>query len=546
MSLRHEPTSASARKLRLLVCGPSLRAVLKVYQWTTVVELKQMIKAQFGVPTQAQTLYYQHCELPNAKALADLGLFEARVKPRLMLSVGQGRANQHIQTCPGSMCETKLRDVVGEVAQGFALGLVPVLTDDGTGGTYFLRNPSKEKVAVFKPMDEEPFCPNNPRDYIGQSGNLSLRKGVLSGEAGYREVAAYLLDYEGFAAVPPTCLAQAAHKNFCYRQSVPEAKQGSLQSFIANNGVIEDYSPTFFSRQEVQKLAILDMRILNLDRNEANILVIKSSRELVPIDHGLSLPDCFEVSKFDLCWMSWPQVKEPITPKACEYVARLDPLEDIRLMKQCLPFRDKCLRNMRIAGILLKKGLEVGLSLYDIGCIMYRNEDEVPSILERAIANAEQIYSLVKHCNLHKSPLSPVKRSRAFSASETELYFGDILKKFDLSTSESDMTDSPVVLGPIEETDEEESELEEVDELPKPLVSAHRRTRSSPVAVLPERAIKPQEKQEAFDEQLFHYIEAFLDQAVQHKVKETKSKHYPDDRSSDSRVRSKSLVQFDF
>ena len=33
---------------------------------------------------------------------------------------------------------------------------------------------------------------------------------------------------------------------------------------------------------------------------------------------------------------------------------------------------------------------------------------------------------------------------------------------------------SPVVLGPIEETDEEESELEEVDELPKPLVSAHR------------------------------------------------------------------------
>jgi len=196
--------------------------------------------------------------------------------------------------------------------------------------------------------------------------------------------------------------------------------------------------------------------------------------------------------------------------------------------------------------MLLKKGIEAGLSLYDIGCIMYRSEDDVPSVLERAVTNAEQIYSLVKRCNLHKPPLSPIKRSRAFSASETELYFGDILKKFEMSTSESDMTDSPVVLGPIEETDEEESEPEEVDELPKPLPSAHRRTRSSPVAVLPEQAVKREEKQEAFDEQLFHYIEAFLDQAVLRKVKETKSNVYTDDRSSESRVRSKSLVQFDF
>jgi len=545
MSLRHEPTSASAKKLRLLICGPSIRAVFKIYQWTTVVELKQMIKAQFGVPTQAQTLYYQHCELPNAKTLADFGLFDALSKPKLMLAFGQQRANQHIQTCPGSMCETKLRDVVGEVAQGFALGLVPVLTDDGTGGTYFLRNPSKEKVAVFKPMDEEPFCPNNPRDYIGQLGSLGLRKGVRPGEACYREIGAYLLDYEGFAGVPPTCLAEAVHKNFCYRQSAVTAKCGSLQSFVPNNGVIEDYSPSFFSRQEVQKIAILDMRILNLDRNEANLLVLKSTRELIPIDHGLSIPDCFEISKFDLCWMSWPQAKEPITPKACEYVTRLDPLEDVRLLKQCLPVRDKCLRNVRIAGMLLKKGIEAGLSLYDIGCIMYRSEDDVPSVLERAVANAEQIYSLVKRCNLSKSSFS-AERSRALSASETELYFGDVLRKFDMSTAESDIADSPLLLGPIEETEEEESEPEEVDELPKPLFTAHRRTRSSPVAVLPEKPIKPEESQEAFDDQLFHYIEAFLDQAVQRKTKETKSTSYIDDRSSDCRVRSKSLVHFDF
>lgn len=546
MSLCHEPTSASSRKLKLLVCGPSLRAVLKIYPWTTVVELKQMIKTQFGVPTQAQTLYYHHLELPNTKALADYGLFEAPDKPRVMLSIGQHKNNQHIQTCPGSMCETRLREVVGEVAQGFALGFVPVLTDDGTGGTYFLRNASKEKVAVFKPMDEEPFCPNNPREYVGQTGNLGLRKGVLSGEAAYREVAAYILDYEGFSSVPPTCLAEAAHKNFCYRETSLVSKRGSLQSFISNNGVIEDYSPTFFSRQEVQKIAVLDMRILNLDRNEANILVIKNSRELIPIDHGLSIPDCFEVSLFDVCWMSWPQVKEPITPKVCEYVDRLNPLEDIRLLKKILPIRDKCLKNIRITGMLLKKGVEMGLSLYDIGSIMYRSQDDVPSILEKAVSNAEQIYSLVKRCNLKKPTATPVKRSRALSASESDLYFGDVLRKFEMSTAESDIADSPLLLGPIEETDEEESEPEEVDDLPKPLSTIHRRTRSSPVSVLPEQPIRHEENQEAFDEHLFHYIEAFLDQAVQRKVKETKSTRYLDDRSNDCRVRSKSLVQFDF
>ncbi len=54
----------------------------------------------------------------------------------------------------------------------------------------------------------------------------------------------------------------------------------------------------------MHKIAILDLRILNCDRNEANILVVKkmvtnnkgaTSRitNLIPIDHGLSFPDNF-------------------------------------------------------------------------------------------------------------------------------------------------------------------------------------------------------------------------------------------------------------
>lgn len=68
------------------------------------------------------------------------------------------------------------------------------MTEYGTGGTYLLRGKQKQTLAVFKPIDEEAFAPNNPRDHIGPFGHKTFRAGVLSGEAAIREVAAYLID----------------------------------------------------------------------------------------------------------------------------------------------------------------------------------------------------------------------------------------------------------------------------------------------------------------------------------------------------------------
>ena len=52
---------------------------------------------------------------------------------------------------------------------------------------------------------------------------------------------------------------------------------------------------------------------MNLDRNECNILVKrvfdretnKEYKTLIPIDHGLCIPDNLEVCSYDLCWLSW-------------------------------------------------------------------------------------------------------------------------------------------------------------------------------------------------------------------------------------------------
>ena len=59
-------------------------------------------------------------------------------------------------------------------------------------------------------------------------------------------------------------------------------KFGSLQMFVNNKGPIENYGSDKFHRDEVHKIAILDLRIFNIDRNEQNILVkVKTKKKLV-------------------------------------------------------------------------------------------------------------------------------------------------------------------------------------------------------------------------------------------------------------------------
>ncbi len=62
---------------------------------------------------------------------------------------------------------------------------------------------------------------------------------------------------------------------------------------------------------------------MNCDRNEANILVVKKltsgpkgmhkSTTLIPIDHGLSFPDNFEIYDYQIVWMGYKQSHIPFS-----------------------------------------------------------------------------------------------------------------------------------------------------------------------------------------------------------------------------------------
>ena len=93
---------------------------------------------------------------------------------------------------------------------------MPELTLEGTAGTYILKSKGRVAEGIFKPRDEEACAPNNPRGQTGRFGTPSLRKGVRSGEACFREAAAYMIDHEGFSSVPETYLASILHPKFHY------------------------------------------------------------------------------------------------------------------------------------------------------------------------------------------------------------------------------------------------------------------------------------------------------------------------------------------
>lgn len=168
----------------------------------------------------------------------------------------------------------------------------------------------------------------------GELGSDAICKGILSGECATREVAAYLLDSYGgsFHSVPTTTYVEFYHPIFEQQNLVPsspivsaqeellnlhDTKHGSLQEFVNSVGMASDFGSSRFSDSEIHKIGILDIRILNCDRNDANMLVQQDEGsdiiKLIPIDHGLSLPDNLEIYEDSIAWMNFPQAKRPFT-----------------------------------------------------------------------------------------------------------------------------------------------------------------------------------------------------------------------------------------
>lgn len=150
------------------------------------------------------------------------------------------------------------------------------------------------------------------------------------------------------------------------------------------------------SADEIHKIAILDIRLMNADRNAANILCKRhqdDSIELVPIDHGYGLRDVCDVSWMDWCWLDWPQLKKPLSQESKDYILNLDINADAAMLKEQLNFSEKAIDYFRASSKLLQEGTKAGLTLYDIAIMCCRNDDagEIPSKLEVLTSMASEL-----------------------------------------------------------------------------------------------------------------------------------------------------------
>lgn len=298
-----------------------------------------------------------------------------------------------------------------DIVKAIKMGIDPVPVNGGLGGAYYFRDCNGDSVAIVKPTDEEPFAPNNPKGFVGKAlGQPGLKRSVRVGETGFREVAAYLLDYDHFANVPPTALVKVTHSIFnvndevngnCFRRKRLVSKIASCQQFIHHDFDASDHGTSSFPVASVHRIGILDIRILNTDRHAGNLLVRKVGDgigtfgrvELIPIDHGLCLPETLEDPYFE--WIHWPQASIPFSDEELAYIRDLDPAHDCEMLRMELPMiREACLRVLVLCTIFLKEAAEFGLCLAEIGEMMtrefYRGEEE-PSELEVVCLEARRM-----------------------------------------------------------------------------------------------------------------------------------------------------------
>jgi len=187
-------------------------------------------------------------------------------------------------------------------------------------------------------------------------------------------------------------------------ENLPSKKVGSWQEFVSTECSMDDLSPSKLSVHEVHKIAILDIRIMNADRNPANLLCRRNREgadrlELVPIDHGYCLRSVADVCWFDWCWLDWPQLKLPVSKQMRKYILSLDIEDDVRMLHDRLRLPTKALDYFRASSKLLQEGVKKGLTLYDIAILCCRNDNtgEKPSPLEVLMATATDVASSAIH-----------------------------------------------------------------------------------------------------------------------------------------------------
>lgn len=223
---------------------------------------------------------------------------------------------------------------------------------------------------IFKPLELE-----------GRNADQSpLKRGVRLGDTAIKEVAAYSIGAN--FDVPSTHITTASING--------KSSFGSFQKYVSHTCSAEDMGSSAFSTDEVQKIGILDVRLLNLDRHLNNLLVVQNNEgnKLIPIDHGYSLPSYHDLSDVYFGWTYFPQCKKTWTENSKKIVAAIDALKDAQKLQKHGVSADSIVSSV-LSTILLQYCVANDVSLYKLAVFLQASQvDGENSLFEKAVQKA--------------------------------------------------------------------------------------------------------------------------------------------------------------
>lgn len=233
----------------------------------------------------------------------------------------------------------------------------------GACGAYLVEDMDGEQ-GVFKPLSAEG----------AEANKAPLKRGVVLGETIFKEIAAFQLGFD--LDVPRTTPLTPTLKGLSTGEPLADefsslSSFGSLQKYIPHTCSAEDMGPSAFSVDEIQKIGILDIRLLNLDRHLNNLLVVTEDNvnKLIPIDHGYILPSYQDMSDVYFGWTYWKQCKESWSDRSKNIISRLRPLQDAELLSS-LGISSESILPCVLASLLLQHAVNKDISLYRLAVFL--------------------------------------------------------------------------------------------------------------------------------------------------------------------------------
>ena len=250
---------------------------------------------------------------------------------------------------------TSWKDVKRNAKVSIKLGVKPEFVESGTNGTYFIKDLSDKKIAVFKPGDEECLSENTPKTFSKVKRVFARWVPIfktliycVSGNGCHSEAAASIVNQElDLKIVPETNLTHLPDTYF--QNPSGKKKEGSLQLFVSEKRKLADEKLKisklwlFFphisrwllkhrskepkvDQFDYEKMAILDFVIGNIDRHYGNFFVLKG-KKLICFDNGNAFPEKHSgswVSKLNqYAWGLLPQAETQFSPEARELIKSL-------------------------------------------------------------------------------------------------------------------------------------------------------------------------------------------------------------------------------